>query len=85
MCAQQPTLGQSGDAMNAWHTDVSRVASILKNNPVVFIAAIRGIVEAMPLIGQDLRTFLGNIAICFEIEIIISTLLYFISYDHILG
>ena len=62
MRAQQPAFDQGGDAMNAWHADVGRIASVREHNPVVFVAALRQSVVASPPVGQNLRTCLGNLA-----------------------
>ena len=62
MRAQQSAFDQSGDAMNAWHADMGRIASVRNNNPVVFVGAFRQVVVASPPVGQNLGTFLGYIA-----------------------
>jgi len=54
MRAQQPPLEQSGDTMDAGHTDVGRGSSILKDSPVMSIAAFRQSVVAAPAIRQNL-------------------------------
>jgi len=43
-------------------TDIVAIASVRKNNPVVFAAALRQFIVAWPPIGQNLRPFLGTIA-----------------------
>jgi hypothetical protein len=62
MRAQQPAFDQGGNAMNPGHADVGRIASVRDNNPFVFVAALRQVIVAAPPIGQNLRTFLGNVA-----------------------